>query len=191
MNTNRKVGIVAAAAALATLAGNQSSFATSRVQAAAPIASVGTASTATRAAVVPPLAKPPVVMPVVQGPPAWRKQTCVIDAGPVHFRKPESAMRYLAAAWNCGDLRAMRRVTNPDSRTQLQWMTAEATNLQLVGCVDYGVPGRHIYTCSFTHDYPKGVAHEIPTATGKGQAFLSVSPARRPGWYVSVSQGCG
>ncbi len=123
-------------------------------------------------------------------PPAWHHRTCVVDAGPVHFRTPEAAMRYLAAAWNCSDMAALRHVTNANSRAQLQSMTAEAVNLHFTKCTDYGRPGHHMYGCTFSHDYPKGVAHEDPAPDGRGRAYLDVYPARTPGFYATVV-GCG
>ena len=123
------------------------------------------------------------------GPPAWHR-TCVVNTGPVHFRTPEAAMRYLVRAWNCRDVAALRHVTNPDSRSQLQWMMAEAVNLRFDKCTDYGTPGRHAYGCTFTHDYPAGVAHEDPGPDGGGQAYLDVRAARTPGFYAMVA-GCG
>ena len=202
MSTFRKVGIVAAAAALTTLAvvpafvvraaSTTPTSAASELVAALPaagpvwhvnksVASSANASLATLGDAV------PFVEPVM---PAWPKKRCTVDNGPVHFRTPEATMRYLAAAWNCADIHALRHVTTADSRGQLQWMQREAKNLKLVSCTAYGLSGHHSFSCNFTHDYPRGVGHDNPTATGKGQAWLTVRPARRPGWYVAADT-CG
>jgi hypothetical protein len=122
--------------------------------------------------------------------PTWPKQICSVDKGMVHFRTPEAAMKYLAAAWNCHDVSALRHVTNPDARASLLYMNAEAKNLRFVRCTDYGRPGRHAYGCTFTHDYPASVAHDNPSPDGRGQAYLDVRPARAPGFYATVV-GCG
>ena len=150
---------------------------------------MGIASVAATITFLPALLLPASASAATDGPPTWR-QRCTVDAGPVHFRTPETAMRYLAAAWNCRDSRALAHVTDPDARGQLQWMTTEAVNLQFVSCTDYGSPGRHVYGCEFTHDYPKGVPHETPTPGGKGHASLVIKPARNPGWYATVAH-CG
>jgi hypothetical protein len=124
-------------------------------------------------------------------PPAWPKQRCTVDRGPVHFRTSAGAMRYLARAYNCFDIKALRHVTNPAARLQLQYMTAEGINMRFDACDSYRYGSDyHTYTCHFTHDYPKGVEHETPDANGNGQAWLQVYPADNPGWYATVV-GCG
>src|SRR5262249_14340726 len=52
-----------------------------------------------------------------------------IDDSVQHFDTPEAAMRYLAAAWNADDQVALRHVTDPSARDQLDGMHAEAANL--------------------------------------------------------------
>ncbi|MCU1678773.1 MAG: hypothetical protein JWM93_3531 [Frankiales bacterium] len=123
--------------------------------------------------------------------PSWPKQSCTVDRGPVHFRTAAASMRYLARAYNCADITALRRVTTPDTRNMLRWMTIEAVNMRLGSCTLAGSPGWHYYDCTFTHDYPTGVPHDDADADGNGQAFLVARPATRPGWYAGAFAGCG
>jgi hypothetical protein len=102
----------------------------------------------------------------------------------VHFATPESAMRYLAGAYNRDDLAALMHVTTPAARHNLLAMRADATDLRLVGCT--ASPGRGDYLCGFTHGSP-AAAHQA----GRGQAHFTVAPADRPGWYMTVLNDCG
>src|SRR4051794_35545636 len=96
-----------------------------------------------RAAVVAVLAVAPVAVmapaaEAVTGTPSWPKQVCHVNTGPVHFRTPQGAMRYLAKAWNCNDVAALRHVTTPGSRAELLAMKHEAVNLSLDRCTSQG-----------------------------------------------------
>jgi hypothetical protein len=100
-----------------------------------------------------------------------------------HFDSPEAAMRYLAAAYDRGDLAGLRPVTTPASRDALWEMRSEAVNLRLTSC-DRNPNGS--YTCQFTHDYPKSLHMQ-----GHGASTMVASPAARPGWYMSELLDCG
>ncbi len=96
------------------------------------------------------------------------------------FRTPQAAMRYLARAYNAHDDVRLRHVTTADARHELDEMRAFATDLRLAHCdLNYGGD----YTCTFSHGYR--------TKKGRGEATLTVAPARRPGWYATVVEGCG
>jgi hypothetical protein len=101
----------------------------------------------------------------------------------VHFATPEASMRYLSAAYNRNDLAALKHVTTPEARTNLQFMRPNADNLRLVGCTANA--GRGDYTCSFSHDFP-AASHR----SGHGQAHFTVAPADRVGWYMTVLEDC-
>src|ERR1043165_3754950 len=73
-----------------------------------------------------PLTRPVYVSPVV-GPPLR-----YVPTRP--FATPEAAMRYLAAAYNARDLTALKRVTTPDARRELDDMRAQAVDLRLASC---------------------------------------------------------
>jgi hypothetical protein len=92
-------------------------------------------------------------------------------------------MRYLAAAWNRNDVRALCPVTNPNARGLLLEMRSEAVNLRLTTC-EHDPDGT--YQCSFRHDYPASM-HK----SGVGHALFAAAPADRPGWYMTVFEGCG
>ena len=96
------------------------------------------------------------------------------------FRTPQGAMRYLARAYNRHDDVALRHVTTADARHELDEMRAFATDLRLAHC-DQNYGGD--YTCTFSHGYR--------TKKGRGEATLTVAPARKPGWYATVVEGCG
>jgi hypothetical protein len=101
----------------------------------------------------------------------------------VHFDTPQAAMRYLASAWNRRDYAALCQVTNPDARYLLVNMHREAVNLRLKSCGKLMVGA---YSCTFIHDYPASMHKQ-----GHGRAWLDVAPARNPGWYMTVFEGCG
>lgn len=100
------------------------------------------------------------------------------------FRTPEAAMRYLADAWNRGDLTALKHVTDPSARTELWNMHREAANLRLKRCERLAAGD---YDCTFTHDYPVGYKGAGKT----GMALFRVGPATRGGWYMTVYETCG
>jgi hypothetical protein len=116
-------------------------------------------------------------------PTAATNPTARPSAPPVHFDSPEAAMRYLAAAYDRGDRDALRAVTTPASREALWEMRSEAVNLRLTSC-DRSSDGS--YVCQFTHDYPASLH-----LTGHGASTMLVSPATRPGWYLSELMDCG
>jgi hypothetical protein len=94
-------------------------------------------------------------------------------------------MRYLADAWNRNDVAALKHVTDPSARYELDAMHSEATNLRLDRCEFQKQRGD--YECFFKHDFPKGY-----TGTERrGVAQFTVGPARRPGWYMTVFESCG
>jgi hypothetical protein len=101
----------------------------------------------------------------------------------VYFASPEASMRYLSAAYNRNDLAALKHVTTPEARTNLQFMRPNAVNLRLVGCSANA--GHGDYTCSFSHDFP-AASHR----SGHGQAHFTVAPADRVGWYMTVLEDC-
>lgn len=101
----------------------------------------------------------------------------------VHFNTPQAAMRYLAKAWNNRDYAALCQVTNPDARYLLVNMHREAVNLRLQSCGKLQVGA---YSCTFIHDYPASMHKQ-----GHGKTWLDVAPARNPGWYMTVFEGCG
>jgi hypothetical protein len=100
------------------------------------------------------------------------------------FGTPEAAMRYLASAWNRGDLTELKHVTDPAARQQLLDMHREAADLKLEKCVRQEAGD---YECTFTHGFPIGYKH----TTAVGHAGFLVGPARRSGWYMTVYEYCG
>ena len=102
-----------------------------------------------------------------------------------HFESPESAMRYLAAAWNRHDLDALCHVSNPNARFLLHQMHDEAVNLRLNHCRSNGV-GDGTFSCYFDHDYPRSMHKH-----GTGHAVFDVGPADLPGYYMTIYEGCG
>ena len=93
-------------------------------------------------------------------------------------------MRYLASAWNRGDLVELKHVTDPAARQQLLDMHREAADLKLEKCVRQE---RGDYECTFTHGFPIGYKH----TSAVGRAGFLVGPARRSGWYMTVYEYCG
>jgi hypothetical protein len=104
-------------------------------------------------------------------------------AHPVHFRTPSAAMRYLASAYNRGDITALKKVTTPQARSALLEMRPFATNLRLESC-STSAYGHTI--CEFTHALPSA-----PKGAAQGHAEFAVAPADRHGWYMSVMETCG
>ncbi len=103
---------------------------------------------------------------------------------PPHFKTPQSAMTYLAAAWNAHNVVDLDHVTNPAARAQLTAMHSMAVNLKLQSC-KRNPPGD--YTCTFTHNYPPTYKGGKP---GHGHAVFLVGPALTPGWYMTVYESC-
>ena len=156
-------------------------------------AGCGTQSSATGAQTLPSLPTSPVAdnptpsastTPTTPGRPTTPATPSTQPSPPaLHFDSPEAAMRYLTAAYDRNDRDAMRPVTTPGSRQALWDMRSEAVNLQLTSC-DRGSNGS--YTCQFTHDYPPNLHMK-----GHGASTMIVSPAARPGWYMSELLECG
>jgi hypothetical protein len=92
-------------------------------------------------------------------------------------------MRYLAAAWNRDDKVALCHVTTAAARGQLNGMHGEAVNLRLNHCSR--MPAGD-YECFFDHDYPAKLHKK-----GHGEAQFLAGPAKTPGWYMTVFEGCG
>lgn len=107
--------------------------------------------------------------------------TCPHDTASPHFDTPQAMMRYLAAAWNRGDLDALCHVTNPDARAELAAMHSEAVNLRLRRCAEQAEG----YVCYLDHDFPKS-RHKH----GIGHAVFDAGPADTPGWYMTVFESC-
>jgi hypothetical protein len=108
-----------------------------------------------------------------------------VAPGPPHFDTPQAAMIYLASAWNRNDIVALSHVTTPAARANLLAMHKEAVNLRLNHCAARPVGD---YVCFFDHDYPVGATDTSP---GGGHSVFLVGPARTPGWYMTVFEGCG
>ena len=101
----------------------------------------------------------------------------------VHFKTPEAAMRYLASAYNRGDVAALKKVTTPSARRELLEMRAIATDLTLRNCTR---SSDGTASCEFDHGYPK-----VSGTHAHGEALFRVAPARKYGWYMTVMEGCG
>jgi hypothetical protein len=100
------------------------------------------------------------------------------QSGP-HFDTPETAMEYLAAAWNRKDLTSLKHVTDPHAGRLLVGMYRVATHLRLEYCTL--TASRGDYECFLSHAFPAGYK-------GHGQigtAEFTVGPAERPGWYMT------
>jgi hypothetical protein len=107
------------------------------------------------------------------------------STSPFPFATPEAAMRYLAAAYNRHDARALRSVTTPIARQALLDMRAEAVGLRLGHC-EHQPAGD--YLCWFVHDYPRALGKP---ATAHGEAIFTAAPATKQGWYMTVLLSCG
>ena len=110
--------------------------------------------------------------------------TAAETAASPHFSTPQSAMTYLASAWNRNDLTQLGYVTDPQARAALADMHADATNLRLHNCNARSVGD---YVCYFDHDFRPGTA---PSSGAVGQAVFLVAPATTPGWYMTVFESC-
>jgi hypothetical protein len=89
-------------------------------------------------------------------------------------------MRYVAAAFNRHDLRALREMMTPSNAVVVDAMHDEAVDLRFVSCAEEEGMG---LGCTFSHAFPKGRGH--------GTAWMQVSFDRRLGWYVSGTPECG
>ncbi|BEP13764.1 hypothetical protein acdb102_20750 [Acidothermaceae bacterium B102] len=97
-------------------------------------------------------------------------------------------MRYLATAWNTGNMVDLKHVTQGTARELLLAMHREAVNLKLRSCAPR--KGMGDYLCTFTHDYPTWVSAADRRATG-GQAQFIAAPSSSVGWYMYAYEGCG
>jgi hypothetical protein len=105
------------------------------------------------------------------------------DQGP-HFGSPESAMAYLASAFNSGNAADLHAVTTPNSYLELTQMWSGPVNLQLQYCTPDA--NRGDYYCYFSHDYPTSL-----NKTSQAVASMLVAPAVNPGWYLYTIVECG
>jgi hypothetical protein len=121
-------------------------------------------------------------------PPTHRSSTTTTalktDLTPPHFTTPQTAMRYLAAAFNAKNIVDLDHVTNPAARTQLNDMHSMATNLKLDYC---NRRPEGDYQCTFSHEYPSSDTTRGPDP---GHAVFLVGPASTPGWYMTVYVSC-
>ncbi|MBV9660599.1 MAG: hypothetical protein JO337_05530 [Acidimicrobiales bacterium] len=117
-------------------------------------------------------------------------EVCSSEGAP-HFGSPESAMTYLAAAWNSRDVREIDYVTDPAGRQQMDSMAAEMVNLKFKSCAENPAGD---YTCYFSHNItPSTSATTYPNPGGypPGVAVFTVAPAAGPGWYLTNVVHCG
>jgi hypothetical protein len=128
-------------------------------------------------------AAPPASAAAVRPAAAQQPAAAALYTGP-HFRTPQAAMRYLAAAFNRHDAAAMHHVTTPAAYKQLTAMRSEAVNLRLTSCA--ADKGRGDFFCTFRHDYPRNLHMK-----GHGSSRFLVAPARNPGWYMYTLLMCG
>jgi len=105
---------------------------------------------------------------------------------PFPFADPESAMRYLAAAYNRNDAATVRSVTTPSARVALAEHGKVMTNLQLRRCERRKEIGD--YLCSFTYAYPASLHKK---SYQHGIAVFVAGPATKQGWYMTVLESCG
>jgi hypothetical protein len=103
-------------------------------------------------------------------------------------------MRYLVAAYNSGDETAIRHVTTPDSRIQFESERQWVRTFRFRSCTANGAPAWD-FTCvlDIVATMP-GVTTNTDPATGlpiMNEVTVLVSPAARPGYYLSANQGCG
>jgi hypothetical protein len=117
----------------------------------------------------------------------WPRQVCSVNTGPVHFRTPDAAMRYLARAWNCRDLAAVKHVSTPVARHNMLGMSTTTSQLRFSNCDEnsYGTD-YHSWECTMDDVYPKGT----DTDGKEMHQILTVYSARNPGFYVTVDL-CG
>jgi hypothetical protein len=142
---------------------------------------VGTPSTSSTPSTPAAPAPPTTAMPPPSTAPTPRPTTPSTPS--LHFATPQGAMRYLTAAYNRGDLLALKKVTNSPARDALTAMRQEATNLVLTGCSRRASGD---YVCQFRHDYPARLHR-----SGHGRATFLAAPAEKPGWYMTVLIDCG
>jgi hypothetical protein len=112
-------------------------------------------------------------------------------AGTPHFATPDIAMRYLASAWNSGNVQEIDYVTDPAGRQQMDSMAAQMVNLRFDRCSRNPAGD---YTCYFTHDIAasdSSTTYPNPMGYPPGEAVFTVAPADTPGWYLTEVIHCG
>jgi hypothetical protein len=172
----RGLAMLAAAAAAAALAAGCAT-ATPPAHVAAAAGQQSSAAAQGPVADTPPSATPA----AASTPPTSRPATASGYTRP-HFDTPQAAMRYLAAAYNAGDLTALHHVTEPRAFSRLMIMRSDAVNLRLKYCTPNP---RGDYTCYFRHDFAAS-EHR----SGHGEAVFIAAPALNPGWYMYQFRSC-
>jgi hypothetical protein len=117
-------------------------------------------------------------------------QVCSASGTP-HFATPDSAMVYLSAAWNSGNVQELDYVTDPAGREQIDSMAAQMVNLQFKSC---SANPTGDYTCYFNHDIAPSTSsttYPNPGDYPPGEAVFTVAPAATPGWYLTEVIHCG
>ena len=113
------------------------------------------------------------------------------SAGAPHFDTPQSAMTYLASAWNTDNVEELDYVTDPYGRQEMDSMAAQMVNLQFSSCTENPTGD---YTCYFTHDIAPATSattYPNPMNYPPGEAVFTVAPADAPGWYLTDVIHCG
>lgn len=111
--------------------------------------------------------------------------------GAPQFATPQSAMAYLAQAWNTGNVQQIDYVTDPGGRSELDAMARVMVNLRFKSCARNPAGD---YTCYFMHDVvPSTSPTTYPNPMGypPGEAVFTVAPATAPGWYLTEVIHCG
>jgi hypothetical protein len=112
--------------------------------------------------------------------------------GSPYFATPQSAMAYLATAWNSGNVQDLDYVTDPDGRSEMDSMAAEMVDLQFTSC-SANTTGD--YTCFFNHDIAPSASttttYPDPGGYPPGEAVFTVAPAATSGWYLTDVLHCG
>jgi hypothetical protein len=111
--------------------------------------------------------------------------------GTPHFTTPDSAMVYLSAAWNSGNVQQLDYVTDPAGRLQMDSMAAQMVNLQFKSCTANPAGD---YTCYFNHNIApsdSSTTYPNPMNYPPGEAVFTVAPAATPGWYLTEVEHCG
>jgi hypothetical protein len=112
-------------------------------------------------------------------------------AGAPHFDTPQSAMTYLAHAWNTDNVQQIDYVTDPAGRQQMDSMAVQMANLRFKSCTQNPAGD---YTCFFSHDIAASsspTTYPNPQGYPAGEAVFTVAPAAGPGWYLTSVIHCG
>ena len=111
--------------------------------------------------------------------------------GAPHFGTPQTAMVYLANAWNSHNVQEIDYVTDPAGRQQMDSMSAQMPNLTFKSCAQNPAGD---YTCYFSHDIVSSISSTTYPNPGNyppGEAVFTVAPAEGPGWYLTNVIHCG